>query len=90
MIEQLEQIRNLSAATDNSITSDQKIEAREKSENFLWNGKCISFFFKFGKSVLYQPKIGKIRDRFSKKKERYFPFHRKFSLFFVLPFSDLK
>ena len=35
VIEQLEQIRNLSAATDNSITSDQKIEAREKSDNFL-------------------------------------------------------
>ena len=45
MIEQLEQIRNLSAATDNSITSDQKIEERENSDNFLWNGKYISFFF---------------------------------------------
>ena len=32
MIEQLEQIRNLSAATDNSITSDQKIEARENNK----------------------------------------------------------
>ena len=65
VIEQLEQIRNLSAATDNSITSDQKIEEREKSENFLWNGKHISSFFKFGKSFSFQPKIGKIRDKFS-------------------------
>ena len=44
MIEQLEQIRNLSAATDNSITSDQKMEARKKVRIF-YEMENISRFF---------------------------------------------
>ena len=43
MIEQLEQIRNLSAATDNSITSDQKMEARKKVRIF-YEMENISLF----------------------------------------------
>ena len=43
MIEQLEQIRNLSAATDNSITSDQKIEARENNKKNSMEWKITRF-----------------------------------------------
>ena len=46
VIEQLEQIRNLSAATDNSITSDQKMEARKKVRIFYEMENISRFFWK--------------------------------------------
>ena len=65
MIEQLEQIRNLSAATDNSITSDQKIEARENNKKNSKEWKIYLVFWKFGKSGSYFPQMKKICDKIS-------------------------
>ena len=67
VIEQLEQIRNLSAATDNSITSDQKIEARENNKKNSMEWKIYLVFWKFGKSGSYFPQMGKIRDKISQE-----------------------
>ena len=71
MIEQLEQIRNLSAATDNSITSDQKIEARENNKKNLWNGKHISFFGNLENLVRFFHKWEKYVIKFLKKDAKY-------------------